>query len=172
MNCDGHYNVSEGAKCAKAATVSDIVKGVKDMKIYLELDYEKGTQIEIKGGMVEEGAAGCLKQEGQGAKKEEKEYFNKMTETGAGGGHERVQDVRKGGARGLKKFWGMYVDGQEAVTGRVTLSVRETVRRLEYGMSFEKFPLTNPFAPGPGKWIREVIPPRKGKVASRNQMRS
>ena len=30
----------------KAATVSNIVKVVKDMEIYLELDYEKGNQIE------------------------------------------------------------------------------------------------------------------------------
>jgi hypothetical protein len=33
MNCDGKYNVSEGAKCAKAATVSDIAKEVKHMQI-------------------------------------------------------------------------------------------------------------------------------------------
>ena len=39
-NCNGHYNVVEGEKFAKATTVPDIEQGVKDIKIYLDLNYE------------------------------------------------------------------------------------------------------------------------------------
>ena len=56
-----------------------------------------------------------------------------MTETGAGGGHERVQDVQEGGAEGREESL-VGGDGQEAMTGSVKLSVRETVRRLEVVM--------------------------------------
>ena len=48
VNCNGHYNVGEGDKCAKATTVTDIEQGVKDMKIYLDLDYERGSQAELE----------------------------------------------------------------------------------------------------------------------------
>ena len=83
--------------------------------------------------LVEEGAAGCLEQEGQGEKEEED--INKMTETGAGGGHERVQGVREGDAGGREESLGGE-DGQEEMTGSVTLSVRETVSQLEVGINF------------------------------------
>ena len=133
------------------------------MKIYLDLDYERGSQVEggvnlpdfntwlddmLQGGtvinakeedeehpLVEEGAAGCLEQE-EHCEKEEEHIIN-MSVTGVGGGHERVQDVQEGGAEGRKESFGGG-DGQEAMTGNVKLSVRETVRRLEDGMSFGK----------------------------------
>jgi hypothetical protein len=56
-----------------------------------------------------------------------------MTETGTGGGHECVQDVWEGGAGGRGE--GLEDGGgQEAGTGRITLSVRVTVRKLEDGI--------------------------------------
>ena len=96
------------------------------MEIYLELDYETGSQIEggvhlpdldtwledmLEGGqvqdpregdeerrLVEEGAEGYLEKEGQCGKGEEEEDIMMVTE--AGGGHKCVQDGQVGGAAG------------------------------------------------------------------------
>ena len=65
--------------------------------------------------LVEEGAAGCLEQ----------------------GGHEHGQDVQEGGAGGRDEGVGDG-DGLGGGTGMVILSVKETVKKLEDGISFEK----------------------------------
>ena len=75
-NCNGHYNISEGMKYEKATTVPDVEKRLKNMEIYLELDYEKGSQ--IKGGV------------------HLPDFDTWLEVTEAGGGHEHVQDGQKG----------------------------------------------------------------------------
>ena len=52
-NCNDHYNLSEGNKYEKNTTVPvpDILNGVRNMDMSLNVDYETGRQIEIEGGM-------------------------------------------------------------------------------------------------------------------------
>ena len=85
-NCNGHYNISEAMKYEKATTVPDVEKRLKNMEIYLELDYEKGSQIE-----------GCVHLPDFDTWLEDI-----MMVTEAGGGHARVQDGQVGGAEGLE----------------------------------------------------------------------
>ena len=83
-----------------------------------------------------------------------------MTETGAGGGHEHVQDVREGGAGGREESLGGE-DGQEEMTGSVTLSVRETVSQLEVGINFGKLSSSSKHKKS------RIVKPRMGRGINR-----